>query len=157
VPRPAWWCCSPVCTNQRPWGPGSVIVSWTRCDLSPVRAIWPDGSGIRRRTARQRGAGRLGTSRDLGGGSCPVWSDTEKHCELVRTILSGRPACPMATGSPCPPHGAVKSGLKLAGAPAQSRGLTHCQQCTSRLTGPAECHRRQASRSIRTEGRRDGA
>jgi len=40
--RPAWWSYPEQCEHGHEWGPGTVIVSFERCDCGPVLAAYPE-------------------------------------------------------------------------------------------------------------------
>ena len=46
VRRPAWWFYPQQCGIGHEWGPGRVLVSFTRCGCPPVRAAYGETGGF---------------------------------------------------------------------------------------------------------------
>jgi hypothetical protein len=55
--RPAWWCYPERCENGHEWGPGLVLVSFTRCGCPPVRAAYGETGGLGHLTVACRAPG----------------------------------------------------------------------------------------------------
>ena len=58
VRRPDWWCYPERRANGHEWGPGRVLVSFTRCDCPPVREAYGETGGLGHLTVASRVPGR---------------------------------------------------------------------------------------------------
>jgi len=46
VRRPDWWFYPERCQHGHEWGPGRVLVSFTRCDCAAVLAAYGETGGL---------------------------------------------------------------------------------------------------------------
>ena len=46
VRRPDWWFYPEQCERGHEWGPGRVLVSFTRCHCPPVRGVYGETGGL---------------------------------------------------------------------------------------------------------------
>lgn len=57
VRRPDWWWYPERCEHGHEWGPGRVLVSFTRCGCPAIQAAYGETGGLGHLTVECRGAG----------------------------------------------------------------------------------------------------